>query len=516
MNFRDYVCVLRERWLLVLLGVLIGVGGGGAMAFLSTPQYSASTVFFISTPDLGKDVNQAYQGSLLSAQKIKSYTQLATGRDLREEVSRQLRGPIDPGAISAAARPDTVLMSITATDASPLRAKQIADSAALTFQSLIATIERPTGTGEPLVVARQVQAAELPTAPVSPRKAFDIVMGFILGLMVGAGLAVARHTFDRSVKNADTLAQLVNAPVLATTPFEPGLKSRPLIVHDQPRAPLAEAIRQLRTNLDYVDLDNAKKIIVITSALPGEGKTTTTCNLAIALAQAGSRVVLVEADLRRPRAAEYLGLENAVGLTTVLTGQVPLEFALQPWGGGMIDFLGSGALPPNPSELLASAQMASVLAELSQRYDVVLLDAAPTLPVADAAALATHCHGVLFIARHGKVRADQAAAAAETLHRVAAPIFGVVLTMAPRPKRRAGYSAQYGYYPTRRDLISTAPPLIPSPSLPMRTGSQPETGPARMGSDLGFGSAPAPRAATYSVAPPVVVIDTRNRRDQSS
>jgi capsular exopolysaccharide synthesis family protein len=540
MNFRDYLTVLRERWFLVLLGLSVGLGLGGAAAFLSTPQYASSVKFFISTPDLGKDVNQAYQGSLLSEQKIKSYTDMATDRRIRQQVADELGFPVAAGVISASTKPDTVLMTLTATDASPGRAKAIVAAAAKDFANLVAEVEQPEQ-GQPLVVARQIQDAQTPTTPISPKQNTDLALGLILGLMVGMGAAVARHTLDRSVKSPDTLAELIGAPVLGATQFDPGLKGRPLIVHDEPRAPLAEAFRQLRTNLEYVDLDHTNKLLVITSALPHEGKTTTACNLAIAMAQAGSRVALVEADLRRPKAAEYLGMENAVGLTTVLTGQVNLDVALQPWGGGLLDFLGSGALPPNPSELLASAQMLTVLAELNRRYDVVIFDAAPTLPVADAAVLAAHCHGVLFVARHGWVRAEQVKAAAETIRRVSAPIFGVVLSMAPRAKRGGGYSYQYGYGYTYQSTgrnpkneVRMAPPSVspaynaPAPTYPPSTTYVPSTyssysspvpaSPAGLYDSVVPAPAPADdhwsahlmpgQRSTTPVPPPVVVIDS--------
>src|SRR5882757_7971718 len=543
MNFMDYLTVLRERWFLVLLGLSIGLGLGGAAAFLTTPQYASSVKFFISTPDLGKDVNQAYQGSLLSEQKIKTYTDMATDRRIRQQVADEHGYPIAVGVISASAKPDTVLMTLTATDRSPARAKQIVQAAAKDFANLVAEVEQPEQ-GQPLVVARQIQDAQTPTTPVSPKQNTDLALGLVLGLMAGMGAAVARHTMDRSVKSPDTLAELIGAPVLGATQFDPGLKGRPLIVHDQPRAPLAEAFRQLRTNLEYVDLDHTNKLLVITSALPHEGKTTTACNLAIAMAQAGSKVALVEADLRRPKAAEYLGMENAVGLTTVLTGQVSLDVALQPWGGGLLDFLGSGALPPNPSELLASAQMATVLAELNRRYDVVIFDAAPTLPVADAAVLAAHCHGVLFVARHGWVRAEQVKAAAETIRRVSAPIFGVVLSMAPRAKRGGGYSYQYGYGYTyqstgrnpKNQVRMAPPPVTPAGAAPVAptyssympssfTSSTPSfpnvtapASPAGLYESVALTPAPVSdpwnlhpmpgQRSTAPVPPPVVVIDS--------
>jgi hypothetical protein len=238
-----------------------------------------------------------------------------------------------------------------------------------------------------------------------------------------------------------------------------------------------------------------------------------------------------------------MGMENAVGLTTVLTGTVNLDVALQPWGGGLLDFLGSGALPPNPSELLASAQMASVLAELNRRYDAVIFDAAPTLPVADAAVLAAHCHGVLLVSRHGWVRAEQVKAAAEMIRRVSAPIFGVVLSMAPRSKRGGGYSYQYGYgytyHSTGRNpknaVRMAPPPVTPANNAAAATAQPPSlytptsdtwstyrstapaspaglydsVVPAPTPTDDHWSARPMPaQRSTAPVPPPVVVIDS--------
>jgi capsular exopolysaccharide synthesis family protein len=468
-TFQDYARVLRERWLLVVFGLLLGIAGAGAHTYLATPQYATSSTFFISTPGLSQDVSQAYQGSLLSEQKIKSYTQLATDRRLREQVSQELGSEVAPGAISASARPDTVLLTITVTDPSPQRAQRIAELASTDFVALVAEVEKPSGGATPAVAAKEVQAPPLPISPVTPKPVRDAALGVILGLMLGVALAVARHTLDRSVKSTELLTEIAGAPSLGVTVFDSSVKSKPLVVADNPQSPLAEAFRQLRTNLQYVDLDHSQKLIVVTSALPSEGKTTTTCNLAIALAQSGARVALVDADLRRPRAGTCLGLDNAVGLTSVLTSQVYLYDAMQPWANTRLDFLGSGPLPPNPSEMLASRQMRELLEELATRYDIVLFDAAPTLPVADASVLAAQCHGTLLVARHGKVSTDQVAAAAETLHRVSANVVGTVLTMAPRSGRRSSYSYRYSYtarpdYVPGADLHLSAPARHAAPA----------------------------------------------------
>ncbi|MGQ0464240.1 MAG: polysaccharide biosynthesis tyrosine autokinase [Sporichthyaceae bacterium] len=459
MTLKDYLTVARERWLSILLGAALGLGLAGALTVSATPQYAASTNYFIAARDVaGTGAAGAYQGSLLSSQRIKSYVSLAQGRTLREQVAQQLGSPIAQDAITASAQANTVLMTITATDPSPRRAQRIAELAGTVFASTIAELERPE-VGQSLVQARLVEAPLVPTVPVSPKTTTNLALGLFLGLLAGIAGAVVRHTLDRSVKEPEQLAEIAGAPLLGVTVWDGNVKSRPLIVHASPRAPLAEAYRQLRTNLTYVDLDNQTKVVCVTSALPHEGKTTTACNLAIAMAQAGNRVLLVEADLRRPSAAANLGVENAVGLTTVLTGRVSLDVAIQPWGDGLLDFLGCGEIPPNPSELLASAQMATLLDELKARYDVIILDTAPVLPVADTPALAPLCDGVLLVARNGWVRTDEVAAAAAGIRRVSAPLLGVVLSMAPRSKKDGGYG--YGYV-ARRDEKTGAGSTIPA------------------------------------------------------
>jgi non-specific protein-tyrosine kinase len=182
--------------------------------------------------------------------------------------------------------------------------------------------------------------------------------------------------------------------------------------------------------------------------VPKEGKSTTACNLAIAMAQTGVRVCLVEGDLRRPRIADYLGVESAVGMTDVLIGRVPLEDALQSWGGGMLEVLPSGPLPPNPSELLSSRGMDELMRSLEERFDLVLVDAPPLLPVTDGAILSTLTDGAVLCVRARSTRKDQLEQAVGALRAVDAKILGVVLTMVPAkgPDAYQGYGYGYGSY----------------------------------------------------------------------
>jgi receptor protein-tyrosine kinase len=257
------------------------------------------------------------------------------------------------------------------------------------------------------------------------------------------GLALLRDLLDTSVKTSDDLAMATSAPVLGTIPFDASARPRPLVTTLEPHAPRVEAFRVLRTNLQFVEVDSAAKVFVVTSALPEEGKTSTSLNLAITLAQAGHRTLLVEADLRRPKAVAALGLDGAVGVTTVLLGRVAVEDAIQKHVDSELDVLASGATPPNPAELLQSNAMHDLLKHLRAEYDMVIVDAPPLLPVTDAAILATQADGTLMVARYGKTRREQLAQAVDRLAQVDAAPVGVVLNMTPG--RGRAYDGDYGY-----------------------------------------------------------------------
>ena len=209
--------------------------------------------------------------------------------------------------------------------------------------------------------------------------------------------------------------------------------------------PWAEAFRVLRTNMQYVDVDHDQKVLVVTSSLPGEGKTTTAVNLAVTLTQAGHRVALIECDLRRPLIADRLELDPAVGTTSVLIGKIKAEDAMQRYADTTLDVMVSGHLPPNPSELLQSQAMETFLLDLRVRYDIVILDAPPLLPVTDAALLATRADGAVVVVSHGRTTRDQLSTAVARLESVGAKTLGVVMNLTPTKKSGGSYGYGYGY-----------------------------------------------------------------------
>jgi capsular exopolysaccharide synthesis family protein len=187
----------------------------------------------------------------------------------------------------------------------------------------------------------------------------------------------------------------------------------------------------LRTNLQFLNVGRPVQVLVVTSSMPEEGKSTTAINLAVAFSDFGRRVLLIEGDLRRPRIASYLGLEGAVGLTNVLAGEVGLVDVLQPWGRGGMTVIPSGTLPPNPSELLGSPAMSELVAHLRKSYDIIIIDAPPLLPVTDAAVASSLADGVVVVVRYAKTKRNQVAQSMRSLQAVEARVLGTVLNMAP-------------------------------------------------------------------------------------
>ena len=469
MTLGDYLKILRERWIIILMAIVIGLTAAGTIWFLRPKEYTAELTMYVSA-QTADSTQSAFQGAQLSQERVTSYVRLVTSPRVIEQVVRDLRLPEAPidltEQVAASSAVDSVLIDVTVDDRSPERAAAIANAIGRVFTALVAEIERPTAIGaQPPVAVRVVQPASPPLLPSSMELPLMLGLGLAAGLVVGLLGALARNALDTSIKSSDQLRGVAGVPNLGTIIFDPQVPKRPLTVHEDPQAPRAEAFRQLRTNLQFIDVDRPHRIIVVTSAMPSEGKTTTLANLAIALATAGHRVLVVDADLRRPKLAELLGLDRSVGLTNVLSGRVAPGQVIQHWAGG-VDVLASGPLPPNPSELLGSTQMASALRHLGAQYDIVLVDTPPLLPVTDAAAVAPATDGVLLVSRFKSTR-EQLGAAVHALEAVSAALLGTVFSMVPSKGPRA-YAHYHSHYRTEGPAEQAASPVrrLPAQSTP--------------------------------------------------
>jgi polysaccharide biosynthesis transport protein len=295
-----------------------------------------------------------------------------------------------------------------------------------------------------------VLPARLPKTPISPNKILDGILGLFIGLAFGIGLAILRERLDDGLRDRSDLEATVGAPVLAVIPKVPGWKKRQdtkLVSLEQPKSAVSEAYRTLRTSVLFTGMQRGVKALMVVSPTAGEGKTTTAANLAVSLADANKRVILISADLRKPRVHRFFGLENEVGLSSVLTGDARAWEALQDPKIDNLRVMASGPVPARPGELLQSEAMGELIAELREVADFVIVDTAPILLVADALALAPLVEGVIFVADSEVTTRGAVAHAREQLEQVGAPIIGAVFNNFD-PSKARNYSP-YAYYPYR-------------------------------------------------------------------
>jgi len=468
-ELRDYLRILRKSWGLIMVITLAGVAVAVAFSVFQKPAYSATAKIFVSTPSSGT-TSELAQGNSFTVQRVKTYADLAATPLVLTPVIDSLGLNTSPDKlalrVAASAPLDTSIIAITVLDTDPERAAEIANATSQSLTTVVKDIETPSGaeaiTPVKLTVA---QDAIVPDLPESPNVPLNIAIGALVGLALALGTAVLRETLNTRIRNQRDVQKLTDVPVLGGIVFDPKAKDRPLIVHVDPRSPRAESFRSLRTNLQFVDVARTDRSFVLTSSIEAEGKSTTGANLAIALADTGSRVLLVDADLRRPKVAEYMGVEGAVGLTDLLVGRAELADVIQPWGTGKLCVLAAGHVPPNPSELLGSERMSDYIAEFNRTFDVVIYDSPPLLPVTDAAILAKNVGGAIVVIAAGRTHKNQLTEAITTLDSIGARISGLVLTMLPtKGPDASGYGqyGRYGYTDGQDAAATTIPAVVPS------------------------------------------------------
>ena len=414
-----------------------------AATLLAPKVYESRTQFFVSTTG-SDDSGALLQGSTFTQQRVKSYAQLLTTPRILAPVATSVGVTGDiANQVTATTPPDTVLIEVAVRDTDPAQAQAIGEAIAKEFPAAVTELESPAGTEVSPVKVTVVRPPTTPTDPVAPKPLRNILLGAVLGLLVGMGAALVRETLDKTVKSEDDVKAVTDAPILGSIAQDPEAAKRPLIVRVDPRSPRAEAFRSLRTNLQFVDAANHPRTLVVTSSLAGEGKSTMSANLALTMAQAGSRVCLVEADLRRPKVLAYMGLEGAVGLTDALIGRADVFDLLQAYGSTKLWVLGAGPIPPNPSELLGSSGMVTVLEKLMSSFDYVVIDAPPTLPVTDAVVVSNLVDGAIVVVASGMVQRDQLNRTLELLGSGKGRVLGLVLNRVPA--RAVHHYGGYGY-----------------------------------------------------------------------
>jgi polysaccharide biosynthesis transport protein len=511
LSLRDYWrIVVRRKWV-VVAALVACVGGSLTMSFLQDPVYEAQARMAVRTLPGDSIFGSDYLGYSDPKRAIDTEIQVLQSDLVVQRVKQNLGMDTDPPGVQGGGIGSTDVISATVRSGIPATAQVLADAyvqayidvkrgqivAGLTAASaelerqVVALQEQISGLDQQVedapadqrdqlqkdladqraaLVDQQaqfkerlnqmqidaalssggaqlVQPASLPSEPVEPTPARTAALALVVGLLLGLGAVFLLDYADDTVRSSADLERAAGGvPVLAVVPTDPPPDNRPISI-SRPSDFAVEAYRTLRTNLQFLALERPMKVIQVTSALPGEGKTTTAGNLAVVLAQAGQRVVLVDADLRRPRLHEVFALDGSRGLTDALLGE-HLELLLHelPMNGGLIAVLPSGRVPANPSELLGGGRMRAVLRALGENYDTVIVDSAPVLPVTDSVVLSGSVDALVLVAHAGRTSTKQVIEMTSRLDRVSAPVVGVVMNrVAERKLRSGGYGYGYGY-----------------------------------------------------------------------
>jgi receptor protein-tyrosine kinase len=522
-RLEDYLRIARERAWIIVLAVVVIVLIALFVSLRTTPLYSASAQLVYQRTGLDTAIS-GYQGYLLDYDKDRSIATdvaaIKNSQSLAEAVKAELAtataklAPALMGMVSVGTNSGSDLISISATSTDPGEAAKVAnayshqfviyrrdaDRAAVaaardevkTEMSGLSASDLASDYGlmlqtkyETLRILEAMQdggftlmrEATVPGTPFTPQTQRNIILALVVGLVLGIGLAFLLEYLDKRVKDEKTLERTSGLPVLASVPAvggkwrnaKPGRRSAEVVGFEGSGSVLLESFRTLRSSLQYFDVDGDVHTILITSGLPQEGKTVTTVNLGISLALSGQRVIIVESDLRRPMVHEYLGLDNQIGLSTVLAGKCSIakasqlvrmdalvseEERLNSGEGSSLSLwknlycLPSGPLPPNPAELLGSARMGQVITELKKTADYVLVDSAPLLLVSDPLVLAPQLDAVIVTARLRASTRGEMEEIRNLLERAGVRAIGVVAG-GVRHKRgyyhRRGRGYGYGY-----------------------------------------------------------------------
>jgi capsular exopolysaccharide synthesis family protein len=509
MELRRYLSVLRKWFWLVIVCTLLAGGLAFVLSRNSAPVYQASATLMVNQAS-NASTSTAYSDILTSERLARTYASLLVSRPVLEETARRLGIDEETlrGTISVTTVRETQLLEITVegTDADlvaqiantlpqvfidrsrELQVGRVSESkanleremsntegdlartqAALnsetdeaqkarletslaqyrsTYSTLVASYQQvklaEAEASNNLVVA---ESAEVPQRPIRPRPLVTALLAAIFGVLVAVAAAFVIEYLDDTVKTPDDVNRVSGLPTLgAIAKLKEGSGDRQLVASVESKTPESEAYRTLRTNIQFSSVDRPTRTLLVTSSGPSEGKSTTAANLSVVMAQTGKRVIVVDADLRRPVLHRIFEVPNNTGLTTALLAgdDMTLEGHLRPTKVENLSVLTSGPIPPNPSEILGSHRMAGLIESLTRLADMVIFDSPPVLAVTDAAVLGRQVDGVVLVADARQTREQVLARAVAELQNTGANLLGIVLNRLD--SRAGGYDYYYYYY----------------------------------------------------------------------
>jgi polysaccharide biosynthesis transport protein len=452
-DLREYLAILRKRLLLVGGCWILVVGAVTALSLAATPVYEAEGKLFVGQrPAPSADVTEARNITELSLQLIKSYAAIVRTRPVAESAKDVGDLPQSPSEIASKLRVDpildTQLIQLRYRSSSAQLAQRTVDAVAKAFVDSIGRIEAPIAQGQtpaPVIRVSVVEPATEPSTPVTPNIPLNIALAVVLGLGIGIAIALLGEYLDTRVKNREEAETAAGSPVLATLP-KIRVRKREVYIEGDNQSPIAETYRKLRTAIQLYGVDTPIQVVLVTSPLAAEGKTTVAANIAATYAYAGINTLLMECDLRRPRIHQVFRPEGMTGLTTALLEQTPIAQSVMGTDIRNLYCLPAAAIPPNPVDLLGSRQMAEVITDLRRQFRAIIIDSPPILPVADTTTLVPRVDGVLLVAWAKETRRDRLADAALQVEKAGGRLMGVILNASDEQ----GGSDYYSYYAARR------------------------------------------------------------------
>jgi polysaccharide biosynthesis transport protein len=510
MNLVDYWRVLVRRKWIVVAAVLMALLGSLIMSLLQDPIYEAEAQMLVEPRSSAEVFEEDPALNVQTLERaIDTEIQVLEGQRVRERVQSDLGLDELPPEVngSPVGTTDVVMVSVRSED--PRAAQMLADAyvSAYTETRREQAVESLSATGAELqatiddlqaqidaeadpeqratLVAQQatfkqrldqlrvdaalttggasvVKAAELPDDAVEPQPLRSAALAAVVGLLLGLVAAFLVEFVDDSVRTDEDLEAITDKPVLAVVPTEPPPDNRP-IAFSVPQEFAVEVYRGLRTNIQFLGLDAPMKVIQVTSSIPGEGKTTTAANLGVVLFQAGHEVVVVDGDLRKPQLHELFAVPPAPGLTEALLGE-PIEMVVNHLDPGL-HVVAAGHVPPNPSEMMSNPRVGAFLRDLAVRYEFVVVDAPPVLPVSDSVALARWVDGILMVVQADRVSKRDVTESLARLERIGASVFGLVLNRAATTAGEGAYGYGYGYGYGYRKPAPPSPPPRQEPTM---------------------------------------------------